>query len=513
MMHRAFLTSLSLLVLLVLLQSGSPAADERTELWTASLGATPAERTLLATVQGLANRQRCRLWIRSGGLDAHLLAELASEATIHPLADVWTAVDAFKDDIAGMVVYSAKDLSLTTATSLCGVLGAVAVEEALLPSAAAHGLRLIKDARGLDQLQVWAEYHDRFARGMLVEQDPHKEWHLRDFAVARSAFVFWQLDDQAVARLLRESGPATTVFGWGADERHAVGLASAGGGDYLAADWSTNLSALSRLPVALPLRPRPPPPADARSGERIVAFVMSDGDNLCFVGGGFADDPSYFGSPQRGTFDMTWEMAPRLAELSSRGLRYLYRSASHGPHYDDFVIGPSGVGYCFPSRQSDRPAYARRTAAAATASGMELVTLLNDGGSMTDATAMLEQPEIKGVLYKDWAPYNARHGAVLWHNGKPCISYRYLLWEGMAGQDPAGVAAAMSSQPAAPLTDEESYALINVHAWSWKSSGGPMAAVARTIGLLPAGTRVVTASALVALMTRHLAGLHPVIRP
>lgn len=36
---------------------------------------------------------------------------------------------------------------------------------------------------------------------------------------------------------------------------------------------------------------------------------------------------------------------------------------------------------------------------------------------------------IQGVLYKDYAPYNRGRGAVYWHQGKPSVSYRYLLWE------------------------------------------------------------------------------------
>ena len=231
---------------------------------------------------------------------------------------------------------------------------------------------------------------------------------------------------------------------------------------------------------------------------------MSDGDNLCFVGGTFADDLAYYASPHRGSFNMTWEMAPRMAELDSRGLRWFYHAASHGPTYDDFVIGPSGDAYFFPSHHPDRAAAARRTALWAQRSGMDIVSLLNDGGGMEQADELLDQPGIAAVLYKDWAPYNARHGAVRWHAGKPCLAYRYLLWEGMPGQDPAGVAAAIAALPSDPAHDADSYALINVHAWSWRSIGGPMEAVHRTINLLPPGARVVTAHELIELMTRQL---------
>ena len=364
------------------------------------------------------------------------------------------------------------------------------------------------DTRGMDQMAVWDRYRARFAHAMLVEQDPTKDWHLRDFAVARNIFTFWGLPDADVRRLLRESGPATTVYGWGSDEQHSVMLASEGGGGSVASDWSTNLSAFAKLPVAPPTRPLAPPPAPPRAGERVVAFVMSDGDNLCFVGGNFCDDHGYFGSPQRGTFSMSWEMAPSMTDLYSRGLRWLYHAASAGPARDDFVMGPSGAVYCFPSHVPDRADCARRTAASAVRTGMRIVSVLNDGGGMEQTDELLDQAAIDGVLYKDWAPYNARHGAVHWHHGKPCVSYRYLLWEGMAGQDPAGVAAAIATQPSAPATDADSYALINVHAWSWRTLGGPMEAVRKTIDLLPPKTRVVTARELIEMMGRELGGPH-----
>lgn len=500
----------SWIIALVLLTTWSfplTAADDTgraEEFWVASMGRNPAERTLLATLQGLVNKQRFRLWIRGGGMNALVHDGLAKGAKVHELASAWEALDAFKADVQGMVVFTGRTPSINIATSLCGPLLAVAVEESLLERAKAKGLTQLADARTMDQLQAWRAYRTRFGRGILVEQDPAKDWHLRDLAVARNAFVFWQLPAAEVVELVQQAGPGTTVFGWGADENESVKRVSQAGGDYVAADWSSNLSALEKLPVPIPTRPHPPRPAPAREGERIVAFVMSDGDNLCFVGGGFVDDHGHFGSPHRGTFNMTWEMAPRMTDLCSWGLRILYQRASAGPAFDDFVMGPSGAAYCFPNHQPDRAAYARLTASYVKRSGMNLVTLLNDGGDMEQAKPLLEQPAVAGVLYKDWAPYNARQGAMLWHRGKPCVSYRYLLWEGLARQNPEDVATAVAAQPARPDSDPDSYALINVHAWSWKKLGGPMAAVKKTVDLLPAGTRVVTAEEFVILLKDHI---------
>ena len=64
---------------------------------------------------------------------------------------------------------------------------------------------------------------------------------------------------------------------------------------------------------------------------------------------------------------------------------------------------------------------------------------------MEETRALLEQPEVDGVLYKDYAPYNKQKGAIYWHAGKPCVSYRFLLWEPRPDRSPEGVARAVAS--------------------------------------------------------------------
>jgi hypothetical protein len=79
-----------------------------------------------------------------------------------------------------------------------------------------------------------------------------------------------------------------------------------------------------------------------------------------------------------------------------------------------------------------------------------------------------------------------------------------LLWDNGAAEDsPAGVAAALAARPRAPLTDAQSYSLVNVHAWSTWGGRGAMAAVADTAAMLPPQVRVVTAERLVRLMRKH----------
>ena len=95
--------------------------------------------------------------------------------------------------------------------------------------------------------------------------------------------------------------------------------------------------------------------------------------------------------------------------------------------------------------------------------------------------------------YEDYSSHNAKDGRVFLYEGKPGVCYRNLLWDPVRANSPEGVTEAVAQLPADPQHDPDSYALINVHAWSFKDLGGPMEAVKQAVDLLPRKTRVVTA--------------------
>ena len=467
--------------------------------------ASDAERTLAATLQGLVNKTEARVWIEGGGMQKILLNELKTEGyELEQVATVWELVASFRAKIKGCIVYDSGNRSINAATALCGPFEGVAIHKSILKRAKKEGLKVLHDVSDHDDpVETYETFKDRFAKGILAEQAPKKVWHLRDFIVQRNAFVFWDVSANLRTRFARECAAEELIYGWGKDERNWVRDISKGGAAGIPADWSTNLSALSHLKVEVPAPPKAKPLTKVKEGERIVAFVMSDGDNLQWLGNSFATSTKHWGSRHRGTFTMSWEMAPVLSEVAPRIQRQIYRSASRGQYVDELIVGPSGVGYAFHNHLPNRKAFAKKTAQAMKVSNLSVVTLLNSGGNMTQARELLEHPNVLGAVYKDYAPYHKRRGALDWHNGKPCLSYRYLLWEGMKGASPKEVAAAIKKLPASPATDPNSYALVNVHAWSWDSIGGPMNAIKQTIDLLPSGTRFVTASQLLGLLGRH----------
>lgn len=478
------------------------------DLWVvdpAGLGA--GERALLASVQGVLNRTSAVVWVKSGGINARITSDLVREDW--RLVEGRTPLDLvrhFRSAFSGLILCNPTNESLNVATSLAAITNALVVDAPLAERLRSEGLPVLADARGITPALAWKRYGPAFTRGVAVHQAASKSPFLRDLAISLGAWTFFDVSSEERTRYVRELGPNTRVLGWGVDEHDFVRDISAGGGAVLPADWSLNLSALRHLKVPLPALPRRPEPAPLKPGERVVAFVVSDGDNLQWMGGGFPTASGFWASTNRGSFPVSWEMAPTLAEYVPRVIAHFYDTATTN---DDFVCGPSGFGYQFPSLLPDRKSAAAETARWSDRTGLGLVSVLDSGGAPDRLPEWLEQKSVAGVLYKDYAPYNKHRGAVAWHAGKPAVAYRYLLWEekgrdGTLRRDwlPQGISEAVAAMPPA-AGGEAGFALVNVHAWSFRETGGPMGAIRETIGRLPPDVRVVTATDFFRLLMKY----------
>jgi hypothetical protein len=218
--------------------------------------------------------------------------------------------------------------------------------------------------------------------------------------------------------------------------------------------------------------------------------VLSDGDNLQWETGGMPLDPKWYATALRGQFNMNWEVSPLLARVAPRVLRYFYDNATA----NDGFVAAGTPSYRYMHLEPDAPGLvdAQQVASYLRTGRLHIVSVINDNqGSLEEAIPLLELPEVDGVIYKKYSPYEGLHGQMLWHKGKPAVSYKFVLWENHAGGSIDQVASAIAVMPASPQTDPGSYALVNVHAWSWYGIGGPIEAVKETIDRLPPNTRVV----------------------
>ncbi|HTQ08954.1 MAG TPA: GxGYxYP domain-containing protein [Fimbriimonadaceae bacterium] len=459
---------------------------------------TPAQQVLVQSLQGLVDRTAPLIWFQTGGIQAEILQDLQQDRQTVPVDDVWTLVGRFRSKIKGAILCKIGTHSLNVADSLCGPMDAVAIDESLKDDAQKHGLDILLDATNLTEQQAFDKYAKLFRKGIVVEQAVDKPANLRDFAIKHDAFVMEADDRDFRKKVVAAMGPGALVFGWGRDEFQWISDISEAGGSGVAADWCTNLSALETIPAKIEA-----PVAKLALNDdhvRYVAFVLTDGDNIQWVTGGFATDPKYYGSPLRGKFPMTWEMSPLLAKFAPSVLEKIYSMATPS---DDFVTGPGLPGYMFPHPSPDRDLLARESAPYLKESGLRTISILNQNeGSLAEVDPWLNLPEVRAAIYKDYAPYDRRHGELVWRHGKPCMAYRFILWEGLTGI--GDLAAKIAAMPTSPKTDSASYALINVHAWSFNSIGGPIQAVQQVIQKLPPNTRVVTANQLLdVLIANH----------
>lgn len=483
------------------LANAAPHPGNPKELWVIQHNPQkPAEMMLAETLQGLtaSNRER-KIWLKSGGGYQVILDQMQSEGVkLHDVTSAWDLLKPFAKSIKGAIIYKLGTPSVNVAASLCGPMQCVAIDESMLDRAKSEGLEIIQDVRGMDDKACYDKYKQLFKHGTLINQSFNAASHLRDFGVARHSFIFGEVDKAFRIKVCGELGPQTIAYGWGREEDW-VGEVSEGGATAVAADWNTNLSVLEHLP-ARKLKCPASPQIKPEDNVNYVAFVMSDGDNVQFMCGGFLTDTKFWASPLRGKFPMSWEISTMLAEVAPRILEQIYETATPN---DGITAGPGLPGYTYLHYQPDRTATAKQSSHYLKLSGMDVVGTINKNiGTMEEAIPLLDLPEITGILYKDFNPYNRRKGAMIWHDGKPCLSYKFDLRPNI--DKPDTIAAEVAKMPAKPLTDDGSYALVNVLAWAKWDFGGPMESVQRTIDLLPKNTRVVTANQLIELMRRNL---------
>ena len=190
--------------------------------------------------------------------------------------------------------------------------------------------------------------------------DP-KNVNLRPFLVATRTFIYFldsrdylpDFNDNLTSErhLLNEvlaTFPAgATHLGWFLDESSGVALTSKAAIPVLATDNFTNLevwAAMQSPTEAIPQQSvhtvNTAVPEDAKV---YVSFTISDGDNLQYCQHHMKD---IWRDNTRGEVPIGWTIAPALRQLTPLLADYYQRSASAN---DEFIAGPSGAGYMFPS--------------------------------------------------------------------------------------------------------------------------------------------------------------------
>lgn len=390
----------------------------------------------------------------------------------------------FQNKVGGYLLCRAGDArSLAIAVSLAGPVRGVVIDETLQPIAESLGWRLLHDTRDKDY--AWLEtVRPASARvNALVVQPKELAWQLRDYAVlvdAQTMPAWHTVDSIERFQTLARAYPGATLLGWGDNEKEDelafIKRSSKAGLPLIPANHVRNLSVLSSLPASGDLKQKPAPaknatgPAATRDNVHTATFVFTDGDNLSWLLFDFPTDRRWFGSPARGQVSIGWGMAPSLAELTPAVVEWYYRQAASSPEARDvFVAGPSGNGYFFPSHMPAEALHRHcqeldRLMAAA---DLGLVQVIDtDALDRTDIWgAYLAQPNIDGIIYFDYAPYDKEGGRITWAHGKPVVSAAAQLWGGARNSSSDAIVARLN-QAARNSHSTRGYSLVVVHAWT-----------------------------------------------
>ncbi|WP_158545392.1 GxGYxYP domain-containing protein [Bremerella cremea] len=415
--------------------------------------------------------------------------------------DVWQLLARLRDQglVHGYVVYRQDtspraentmregiDLSVNVATTLCGVLGGVLIEESLVEQARELGLTQLADARVMSLDECFTTYQDQLNRQVVLAQNPRKP-SMRDLAIAHRAITLYG-QDEPVPQILAWLAPLSTVLGWnGGEEWVQVKQFSEYGHVLTVSDWAQNLPLLStayqdnKVPQIGGLDPKT---IDWAWEGACTTLVMSDGDNVQWALGDFVANHrhEYWDNPRRGEFPFSWT-APvvPLAQTAPLATDYLAATCSPNNSLVEF-----GGGYIFPdffgTKRTEKDLldkYAARLGTWMKATDTQVLCLLlldidSPAARHAYETFARHIPGLVGIIAMQYAPYEGGRGKVFWANdGRggevPVMTCRYAIWE-HANRPNAGTPSQVATQinqelPIASAEDRLAWTV--VHAWSW----------------------------------------------
>jgi len=271
-------------------------------------------------------------------------------------------------------------------------------------------------------------------------------------------------------KIFSSMGKESICLGWGPDEFINVSTTSKYGISMVAADWSYNLTVLSSFP-SLPMTQKTLMEIPNKKDVHNVTFIMSDGDNQQWNLGTNYGSHKWYGSPDKGKFNLGWSLSPSLYYLAPTVFNLYYESAAHGSTNDYFIVPPSGNGYMYPSK-FDRSAlgmyidslndYMKKV-------DEKYIAIIDDSSFYNSELwdRFTVKANICGLFYLDYHRHDNYHGEVTWSNNKPIVSCRDLLWDSLESEDE--LVKSINKRVDSGQVDiynSNSYTFVYVHAWS-----------------------------------------------
>lgn len=332
----------------------------------------------VATLVGLINRPQPRVYLIDREHDAFWLKEALSfiPQTTSPLAQdaiLHDLLTKYRSLVQGLVIYDPALLdTVNIATMIAAQRNGIAVtpDQSTALQQAPYNLTILTDLRTYkwsNRLQAYRWARDNLRSGssarLVAGMDPNIALGVRPFLVATRAFLYWldplgllpdpragMLSERVLMQqIIKSYAPNTAAhLGWFIQEGAGVSITSSAAMPVFATDYSSNLEvwgSASDLQPALPTPQQDVPALDP--GKIYISFTMSEGDNLQYIQERML---RLWQDPNRGTLPIGWPISAALLEAAPALLDYYVRSATFA---DEFLAGPSGVGYMYPSGWPD----------------------------------------------------------------------------------------------------------------------------------------------------------------
>ncbi len=367
-------------------------------------GASKEVQLSAGTMAGLINRPEPRVYQIITDVDAFWLKELLGaipQDTSPASGDgvLEGMLIPFRSSIQGMIIYDPNfSDSINIATTMAGQYDCIVVS----PEQAAdlqqpYNLPVHSDLR----TQHWSsrsQAYDWARQNLLNGASSHAVagldptiTALRSFLVANRIFVYWldssTSEQNLIEQIYRTFPPEATHLGWFIDEPGGVKLTSQAALPVLATDLCANLEVWTGVqPTSSIAQSKPGGPAGTIDTSRVyVSFTMSDGDNLQYIQHRMLQ---LWQDPARGSFPLGWTISPVLSQAAPAMAAYYVRTATA---QDEFIAGPSGAGYMYPSHwpQQQLPAFLQLTEQMMQSMNLTTLEVLDMSDDNTGGTSIL----------------------------------------------------------------------------------------------------------------------------
>jgi hypothetical protein len=453
----------------------------------------------VVTLQGLLAKTKPRIVVERG--TAALYYDLVHYGAIFDSTyaqDFTGLINHFKSNISGYLLCNLNDSTSNAAVSVCGIYNAIAVNVADTATMDSLGILQLYDLRNLGETWAWDTFQPMFSKRIVGYQDPAKCSYLSDYSIFAQAFQLFDNSNLTpmVENVFGNLKTNSALLGWGI-ESNIVSQSSLFGIHVHAADWAPNLSTFTNYNAPASQHTHTSDTV-LRPGVHTVCFMMSDGDNVQYLLNSFASGTNWYGSPQRGLYNIGWTVSPALAELAPTALKMFYDSAANNPNGKDyFIAAPSGLGYIYPDLFRPVDSAAAISDRIMKKADMSIVNIIGNTTDLTTLAPYVQQPDIDGVFYCTYQDgYVGLNGAAMCVNNKPIISVRYTLWGGYFTPD--SLAQTLNNAPKDPYSTD-GYSLISVHIWD-----NFVDSVVKCIQALDSTVRVVTPDAFVKLFSKGM---------